>query len=155
MTRAQIIAELKQYFSLPDLVCPDAYRNYGVQAWQFLSTAYLHTLLIVRRDILRSQMICNNYLTGGGRFSQRGLRCNLCETVRSKTLAGRTYISAHVTGNAGDFDVVGMSSAQARSMIIKNINLLPFPVRLEQGVTWLHLDSYDSGNNEPYTLFNP
>jgi hypothetical protein len=155
MTRSEIITELKNYFALPDLVCPDTFKTFGLKAWQFLRTDYLHTLLIVRRDILKSPMICNNFFSGGKTYTQRGLRCNLCEIVKEKSDQGKIYLSAHLTGCAGDFNVVGMTSVQARHLIIDNIDKLPYPIRMEDGMTWLHLDTYDSGNSEPYTLFTP
>jgi hypothetical protein len=153
MERSEIITKLKKYFTLSNLVCPDTYKAFGDRGWQFLRTDYLHTLLIVRRDILQSPMLCNNYLTGGKNYTQRGLRCNLCEIVREKSGEGKIYLSAHLTGCAGDFNVVGMTSVQARHLIMDHIDKLPYPIRLEEGVTWLHLDTYDSGNNQPYTLF--
>ncbi len=153
MKRNEIIIELKKYFAIRDLVCPDVMQRFGESAWQFFSTIYLHTLLIVRRDVLQSAMICNNYTKAGGSLKQRGLRCNLCQLVKEKTEAGKVYLSAHTTGEAGDFDVAGMTAVQARHKIIDNIAMLPYPIRLEEGVTWLHLDVYDSGNNQPYTLF--
>ena len=153
MKRAEIIDQLKNYFAISDLVCPDTFRAFGQSAWQFLSTEFLHTLLIVRRDILKSPMICNSYTKGGGTFHQRGLRCNLCELVKDKTAVGKVYLSAHITGNAGDFEVKGMTAMQARQIIMDNVKLLPYPIRLEEGVSWLHLDIYDSGNNQPFTLF--
>ena len=153
MLRSEIIAALRQYFAISDLVCPDVFLKFGEHAWQFFNTTYLHTLLVVRLDILKAPMICNNYTKTGGTFKQRGLRCNLCALVVEKTNAGKIYLSAHTTGQAGDFDVVGMTALQARQTIIDNIVRLPFPIRLEDGVTWLHVDVYDSGNNKPYTLF--
>ena len=153
MKRAEIIDQLKNYFAISELVCPHTFGAFGQRAWQFLSTEFLHTLLIVRRDILKSLMTCNNFTNGGGTFRQRGLRCNLCDLVKDKTADGKIYLSAHITGNAGDFDVKGMTAMQARQTIIDNVSQLPYPIRLEEGVSWLHLDVYDSGNNQPFTLF--
>ena len=153
MKRNEIIAELKKYFAISDLVCPDVSQKFGEGAWQFFSTIFLYTLLIVRRDILKSPMICNNYTKAQGTFKQRGLRCNLCALVREKTDAGKLYLSAHTTGEAGDFDVVGMTAVQARHTIMDNAQLLPYPIRMEEGVNWLHMDTYDNGNNQPFTLF--
>jgi len=73
--------------------------------------------------------------------------------VVEKTNAGKIYLSAHTTGEAGDFDIAGMTAERARHIIIDNIDKLPYPIRMEDGVTWLHLDVYDSGNDQPFTLF--
>ncbi len=133
MMRDKIIEALADLFSIGELVCPHVLSKWGERSWQFLSTEYLHTLLIVRRDILQRPMSCN-----GGDFSQRGLRCNLCELV-----AGRTtpYLSSHVLGQAGDFSIKGITAAEARQMIHAEAELLPYNMRMEHGVTWLHIDT--------------
>jgi hypothetical protein len=50
------------------------------------------------------------------------------------------YISAHILGKAGDFTVSGMTAEQARQVIKTNAHILPCPIRIESGVTWLHFD---------------
>lgn len=155
MTRAEIIRELKQFFDLEELVCRHTFEAFGQRGWQFLDTEYLHCLLVIRRDILKSSMFCNNWsYTGGRQFTQRGLRCNLCELVKAKTLAGRIYLSSHVNGAAGDFDVRGLTAVQARHLIEDNAALLPYPIRMEQGVTWLHFDTYDDGSGRKVSYFS-
>lgn len=72
-------------------------------------------------------------------LTQRGYRCNLCEFVKSKTIANKLYLTAH-NGNAFDFDVKGMSAEEARNKIKSNASLLPFPIRMEKGTTWVHVD---------------
>ena len=132
MTRTEILAAIKPYFDLDELVCPHVYSKWGEKAWQFLDTDYLHCLLIVRRDILQKPMYCN----GKGK-TERGLRCNRCSIVRGKS---GPYLSAHVLGKAGDFTVVGMSAEDARKAIKANASKLPCNIRLEKGVTWVHMD---------------
>ena len=134
MDRQEIISQLKEYFSISELVCPHILNEWGARAWQFLSTDYLHALLIIRRDILKAPMSCNN----GTTYTQRGMRCNRCQIVKNKL---KLYISSHLLGQAGDFSVKGMSAEQAREKIKENADLLPCNVRLEGGVTWLHIDT--------------
>ena len=62
-------------------------------------------------------------------------------------------MSAHCTGEAYDITVQGMSAEEARQLIIKNKDNLPYPIRLEDGVSWLHVDTYDMGNGKKITLF--
>ena len=133
MTRTEILAAIKPYFDIDELVCPHVYSKWGETAWQFLDTDYLHCLLIVRRDILQKPMYCN----GKGK-TERGLRCNRCSVVRGKS---GPYLSAHVLGKAGDFTVVGMSAEDARKAIKANASKLPCNIRLEKGVTWVHMDT--------------
>ena len=132
MTRDEILKAIRPYFDVDELVCPHVYQKWGQNSWQFLDTDYLHCLLIIRRDILKSAMWCN----GKGK-TERGLRCNRCSIVRGKS---GPYLSAHVLGKAGDFTITGMNAQQARDAIKKNANLLPCPIRMEKGVSWLHFD---------------
>jgi hypothetical protein len=151
--RLKIIDALKTYFDIKDLVCPHTYRAFGERSWQFLDTEYLHCLLVIRRDILQTAMICNNWSKAGGQFSQRGLRCNICQLVKAKTDKDQIYLSAHVNGAGGDFDTKGMTAVQVRHKIEDNAQLLPYPVRMEEGVTWLHFDVYDYMNGRKVNYF--
>ena len=134
MTRNEIIAQLKSYFDTNELVCNHTFAKWSDKAWQFLDTAYLHTLLVVRRDILKVPLYCNHYKVG---TYQRGLRCNMCNLVKTKA---SVYLSSHILGKAGDFTVSGMTAEQARQAIKQNAHLLPYNIRLEAGVSWLHID---------------
>lgn len=132
MTRQEILAAIRPYFDAEELVCDHTYAKWKEQSWQFLDTNYLWALLVIRRDILKKPMWCN-----GNAKKQRGLRCNRCQMVRDKS---SVYLSAHTLGKAGDFTVTGMTAEQARQKIKENAHLLPCPVRLERGVSWLHMD---------------
>ena len=78
-------------------------------------------------------MYCNT-----SNLNQRGLRCNLCPIVSNKQ---SLYLSAHILGKAGDFTVRGLTAKEARNKIIQNAYLLPYPIRMEKNVTWLHIDT--------------
>ena len=132
MTREEILTAIRPFFDIDELVCPHTYQKWGQQSWQFLDTDYLHCLLIIRRDILKRPMWCN----GKGK-TERGLRCNRCSIVRGKSCV---YLSAHVLGKAGDFEITGMTAEKARTAIKQNADLLPCNIRLEKGVSWLHFD---------------
>lgn len=132
MERQQILNEIKPFFNIEELVCDHTLSKFGNQAWDFLDTDFLHCLLVIRRDILQKPMWCN-----GNGAKQRGLRCNLCPLVKEKKVP---YISAHVQGKAGDFTITGMTAEQARQKIKEKAYLLPHPIRLEAGVSWLHFD---------------
>ncbi len=147
MTRSEIISQLKNYFRVEELVCPHTFDKFRDKSWQFLSTMYLHTLLVLRTEILCVPMIMNDYVFGG-KNTQRGLRCNLCQLVKDKTLKNQIYLSAHIFGEGGDsvFAIkTGMTAAKARQLIKEKSHLLPYNVRIEKNVTWLHVDCYDTG----------
>lgn len=140
MTRQEIITELKHFFSIKDIVCQHTFAKFGEISWQFLDTEYLHTILIVRRDIVQAPMICNFE----GHY-QRGLRCNICQLVKDKTNENQIYLSAHCNGAGGDYSSTKMNAEQMRQKIKANAYLLPYNIRIEKGVSWLHLDCYDMG----------
>ena len=132
MTRDKILQDIRKFFTIDELVCDHTYERWHDKAWQFLDTDYLHALLVIRRDILQVPMTCNH-----DDAHQRGLRCNMCDLVKSKT---RNYLSSHILGKAGDFTPKGMTAEQARQRIIANAHQLPCSIRLEDGVSWLHFD---------------
>ena len=132
MTREEILAAIRPYFDIDELVCDHTYAKWKEQAWQFLDTDYLHCLLVIRRDILKKPMWCN-----GSQKKQRGLRCNRCQMVREKT---SVYLSSHCLGKAGDFTITGMTAEQAREAIRQKASLLPCNIRIEKAVSWLHFD---------------
>lgn len=133
MNREEIIRELHKYFQISELVCEHTHARWGERSWQFLDTAYLHNLLVIRRDILQLPMVCNH-----DDAEQRGLRCNRCALVKEKKAA---YLSSHILGKAGDFTVKGLTAQDARSRIRNMQHLLPYPLRMEGGVSWLHIDT--------------
>lgn len=135
MTREDIIREVSKYFNVKELVCDHTFKKWGEKAWQFLDTDFLHALLVIRRDILKVPMTCNI-----GTSTQRGLRCNCCTQVYSKSVLGQNYLSSHILGKAGDFTPKGMTAEQARQIIKSHADLLPCNIRMEDKVTWLHFD---------------
>ena len=150
MTRNKIIKELKKYFKVQELVCPHVYAQWGDKAWMFLATVYLHTLLVLRTKILNVPLVCNTKA-----LTQRGLRCNLCEIVKEKTENNVLYLSAHHLGMGGDLSSPNMTAEEMRELIEKHSDMLPYPVRIEADVNWLHIDCYDMGNPYKVTYFKP
>ena len=142
MERAEIIREVKKYFSIKELVCNHTYNKFGEASWQFLDTKLLYTLLVIRREILQVPMVIN--YTG---HYQRGLRCNCCQLVKDKTVSDKIYLSAHCLGKAFDASMKMITGSQARAMIRKYQDKLPYPIRMEKNVTWLHVDVRDTNNS--------
>jgi len=154
MTRTQILIALKKYFNVKELVCNHVYSRFNEGAWFLIPTFWLHTLLILRRDILQLPLICNNYQSTNDNYTQRGCRCNICQIVKDETAKNNSYNSAHLKNVANDFTVIGMTAEQARQRIAARQNLLPYPIRLERGVSWLHIDGYDNDNGQKITYFD-
>lgn len=152
MTKKELITKVKKYFALRELVCRHVFDKYGETAWQFLQYDYLYLLLILREDILKKPMVVNNWGLGGS-YSQRGLRCNICQIPSDKTKAGKPYMSAHCMGCAVDCTVSGMTAEEARQLIKANLDKIPFNLRMEEGVSWLHVDTYDNGTETKLITF--
>ena len=83
------------YFSVKELVCKHVYERYGENAAMFLDDKLIETLNVIREQILCAPMTVNNWHAGGN-FTQRGLRCNICELVKSKTDAGSLLSLIHI-----------------------------------------------------------
>lgn len=145
------MATIKDYFDINELVCPHVYKAHGEKAWNFFDPRLLAVLLYIREGIGKPIYV-NSYPIGGN-LTQRGFRCNLCQLVADKTKAKTLYASAHMRGMAVDFSVTGMTADAVRTWIKQNANRLPHPVRLEEGVTWVHLDVCTDGSNGIVTTF--
>lgn len=146
MTRNELIKKVKENFQLKELVCPHCVKTYGDKAWQFLSTELLSTIYVLRNEVIKKPMIVNN----GTTFTQRGLRCNICELVKGKTTP---YMSAHTLGKAIDFHVNGMEAEEVRQLIKDNIDKFEYPIRLEEGVSWIHIDCYTLDSDKELVTF--
>lgn len=142
---------IKQYFDIRELVCRHVYNKHKENAWDFFDPRLLETMLWIRENIGRPIYV-NNW-DSNGQLTQRGLRCNLCSLVRSKTNAQTLYLTAHSQGMGVDFDVKGMTAEQVRQWIKANENKLPHPIRLEKDVTWVHLDVRTDGSKGKIVMF--
>jgi hypothetical protein len=139
-----------KHFDLEELMCPHAYNQFGEITWTFLDPRLLETLDIIREHIDKSIYI-NNWMIKG-EFSQRGFRCIKCQLVRDAITQGRLYISPHMTGQAVDFDITNTTAEAGRQWIIANQNILPYNIRLEKSVSWIHLDT--RSGKDKITMFN-
>ena len=146
-----MIAELRSKCMIRELVCPHCISKYReAQLWSFLDIRLLATLYVLRLVIIKKEIVINN----STKYTQRGLRCNICELVLSKSLARSVYITAHSRGQAFDFHVPGMSAEEVRQLIIKDQEKLPYPIRIEKDVNWVHVDVCVNVENVKVQLFN-
>lgn len=145
MTRLKIIGQLRAFFNVSELVCSHTFARFGESSWQFFDTATLNTLLVLRTEILCVPMTIN-----AGESTQRGLRCNLCSIVKGQK---KQYLSAHLMGKG--FDVVSneMTAQEMRDKIFENADKLPVPIRIEDGASWLHFDTFDPSNGKNKITF--
>lgn len=138
-----------KHFTIKELVCPHVYQKYGERAWMFLDSR-----LILNLDTIRERL--NRPITvNTGSLTQRGLRCPQCQIVKDKIKAGELYMSAHTMGKAVDFDVEDMEADEVRLWLARYGGLLPYPIRLEKDVNWVHLDVFPNTENLKVYFFNP
>lgn len=137
-----------KHFLIEELVCPDVFKRDGQAAFRYFRPVALDFLDWMREKLDRPVHV--NDWKWGGRYSQRGLRCNLCKLV---SLKNKLYMSAHILGAGIDFNVSGMTPDEVRDWIVDNIAdfFLEFPdytyaIRLEDSAfapTWVHIDFYE------------
>lgn len=134
-----IFNEIKRYFSLHELVDKDVYNKYGDFAWNFFRKELLEILLFIR-GYFDSPITINNWKIGGS-YSQRGYRSNLSYLVKEKKTL---YCSPHCLGAGVDFDIKGYTALEVREILLQIQDRLPYSIRLEDGVKWVHLDLFNS-----------
>lgn len=145
MTRNELISKLKKNFDIRELVCPHCYKKFGEGSWQFLSTELLSTLYKLRYEIFQQPIIINNWHKGG-KYDERGLRCNMCSIVNGKK---SVYLSAHCLGKAIDFNVGKLKSEEVFPVIKYNAHRFDYPIRVERGTNgWTHIDVYQPVGSE-------
>lgn len=144
--------EIKDFFDLQEIVCKDVYEKYGQAAWLFFDSRLLATMLALRQR-LNKAIFVNNWKEGGT-DTQKGFRCIQCELVQKAITDKVLYVSEHMTGQAWDFQVEGLHAAEVRGYIIQNKTLWPYPIRLENNVSWIHLGTRNDGSVSKVILFN-
>lgn len=140
-----------QHFTLDELVCEHVYNKYGAFAYNFFDPRIL-IMIDTIRDRINKAIFINNWLIHGS-FSQRGLRCPECQIPKDYAAKGILYMSAHPLGKGFDMEVEDMSADEVRQWIILHANWWPYPIRLEDKVTWVHLDLYND-TEKKVILFN-
>lgn len=136
-----------RYFSIEELVCPHVLEKYGEKAWMFLDDRLIYNLDTIRERIGKPIFV------NIGDLTQRGLRCTKCEIVKQKVEAGEVYLSAHIMGKAADFNVRDIEAEVMRLWLAKNGHLLPYPIRLESGVSWVHMDIFPNELGQKVYIF--
>ena len=149
MKEAQVREKIKYYFNINELVGKRTYKKYGERAWRFLDYRLLYALLIIREGLDRPITV------NAGKRQQRGLRTIVQQMIKNYFYKDKLYLSAHLLGKAVDFDVKGMSARAVRAWIVTHEDLFPFKIRLEDKVTWLHLDVIWEDKNSKVYLFQP
>ena len=139
------MSKITDYFRVEEFVCPHVFKRFGQQSWKFIDHRIKETVLVIRENI-DAPMYINNWVWGGEN-TQRGLRCNLCQIVKDKTANEEVYLSGHPLALAVDFKVKGMTAQEVRDWLRLNQILLPYPIRVESDITWVHIDVLEYGQS--------
>ena len=127
--------DFRKYFKIHELACKHVINRYTEkQCWSFFDPRLLKVLIFIRLRLGKS-IIINH-----GTATQRGLRCNLCQLVKDKTNKNTVYMSSHNRGTALDFHIPGLTAHEVRLWLEKIKLELPYPIRVESDVTWVHID---------------
>lgn len=131
-----------KWFKLYELLPPEIYQNEDA-GWELLDDKLKVTIDFLR-ELFEIPLIINNWKIGGNRKN-----CGL----RSKACAIGAKLSAHKQGMAADIISPKMTAYAMRKIIHINANKLPYPVRLEANVSWLHVDVRTDGQIEKIKEF--
>ena len=142
-------------FDIEEVVCFHVYHGYkdrpplniyGHFAWNFFDIRLLADVEVLRLAI-NLPFYVNDY-TVHGVLSQRGFRCIKCQLMQDVYKSGKLFTDPHAIGKAFDITIKGMTAAEARDWIVKHQDILPYPIRLENNVNWLHLDVLNNSTNK-------
>ncbi len=131
---------IPKYFELYELLPPELY-TYDMMTSEdarerafatYFDVKLLETIDIIRGEIIKAPLICNTWFQDGNRVAS-GYRTSKCPVGVAK--------SQHKEGKAVDLVCNKYTAEQMRQMIKENEHLLPYPIRIEDGVSWLHIDT--------------
>lgn len=129
---------IPKWFELYELLPPELY-TYDMMVSEdarerafanYFDHKLLETIDVVR-DIIGLPLICNTWFIDGNRRNS-GFRTQQCEVGVSQ--------SQHKLGKAVDLVCHKMSAEEMRQKIDANKDKLPYQIRIEKDVNWLHID---------------
>jgi|ERR1035437_879313 hypothetical protein len=143
---------IQDYFELSEVFCPEVCKKYGDFAWQFFDIRLLIVMESIRMR-LNKPIYVNDYSVHG-KLTQRGFRCVQCALMKKVYSDGILFTDPHSLGKAWDFDIEGLVAEEVRQYLISNKRIWPYSFRLEDNVSWVHLDILNSSDTDRVSLFN-
>lgn len=143
----EVEQKFRQYFKTYEIVSKSVFESLDTDEIYDLLTNEIKAVMVHIRESVGLPMIINNWKNGGP-FQFRGYREVQCSIGAKK--------SQHREGNAFDFHFVGKNGEQGRELIIlKAMVNLPYPIRIEEGVNWCHVDCKKVDNSHKINYFRP
>ena len=130
-----------QNFITQELIPPSLFQRYGDQSIRYFDIRILEVLERIREWVDAPMTINNWHRQGNRQWSG----------IRTPDSPYYSLGSAHSWGLA--FDAVGdWEPDDVRAAILSEQLMLPHPVRLELGVSWLHVDVMNISGNRVETF---
>lgn len=123
-----------KWFCLSELLPPEIYCNEEF-GWDMLCDQLKETIDAIR-ELLKVPLTCNDWARGGHRKN-----CG----YRTQSCAIGARFSAHKQGMAADLISNKMTAQQMRQLIHDSADKLPYKIRIEANVSWLHVDVRTAG----------
>ena len=131
-----------KWFKLYELLPPETYKD-EEHGWEILCDELKQTIDFCR-DLFKMPLTINDWKNKGHR--------QYCG-FRAKTCPVGAKFSAHKQGMAADIISPKLSAKDMRKMLHENADKLPYKVRLEANVSWLHIDVRTDGQTEKIREF--
>ena len=134
-----------EHFGIKELVSPIVHQVWQEKAWMFFDEEVLKELDYIR-ETYGAPIVINNWGKFGS-LKQCGLRSNKDEIVKNKKTL---YLSAHLMGKGFDLHSAYGNNEKLYNHcyeLIKKKKLKRFKrlEKFENTKTWVHIDTYDSG----------
>jgi hypothetical protein len=133
------------HFKVEEFLPPDLYNQFGARGLELLMDSRILMTMDALRETFDVPITINNYHACGP-FTQRGFR---------NAPGDGAALSQHRFGRACDFDIRGISAEAFReeARAGKLREQLLYVTRIEDGITWCHIDCAGIRNGEIY-FFN-
>lgn len=136
--------KITKNFYLQEFIPMDMYNEYGSRAAGVMDYRIILSAQALR-DNLGIPLSINTWHSCGERY-ESGLRVMGMKNYRP--------LSQHTYGRAVDIVSNKMPAQEMREHILQNRDKYPYITRMENNVTWLHIDIKDT-QQEDIILFNP
>lgn len=132
-----------KYFKIHELVPEHIFIKYGESAWRFIDSRLIESIDTIKERFPNGTITINNYKWKGNR-KWSGLRTP-DSPYYSET-------SIHSLGGAIDAIFSAYNIETIRQDIRRNPKVYPHIKGIEDGVSWLHIDTR---NEDKLVIFNP
>jgi len=120
-----------KYFKIYELVPKKLYTKYGEKAWRYISRGLIHDLDHLKEVFNNGSMTINNYHWNGDRE---------WSGIRTHESPWYNYGSQHSYANAVDIVFSKYSAEEVRQYILSHQDEFIWITRLEENVSWVHMD---------------